>query len=185
MNPNLFGVRDIPKTLEEVTKAFTPTKTQLFPGPQLRLLGLINHFKKERGITGLDIRDRSNLGDYKILKTVTRKVHDDMVDEIYRELRKEGKPVVLPLWSQVSPEITSKYGYRLEKTANHHGFPLSRCKQSWAALLFLFETHKHRSNRSRLEAAVYDDLTDFAFTTSYRYEKHLTLFLLLLIVVFK
>ncbi|KAI9326476.1 hypothetical protein BD770DRAFT_432826 [Pilaira anomala] len=77
-----------------------------------------------------------------------------MVDEIYKELKSKNKSVVLPVWSQVSSEITSRYCYKLEKAAAQHGFPLSRCQDSWAARLLLSETHKHRSNRSRNEAAV-------------------------------
>ncbi|KAI9332932.1 hypothetical protein BD770DRAFT_403021 [Pilaira anomala] len=131
LNPDLLGKRDIPKVLEEVTKAFDSTYPNSYPGPLLRLLGLINHFNKERDVT------------------VARKIHDDMVDEIYKELKNKNKSVVLPVWSQVSSEITSRYCYKLEKAAAQHGFPLSRCQDSWAARLLLSETHKHRSNRSR------------------------------------
>lgn len=153
MNPDLLGKRDIPKVLEEVTKAFDSTYPNSYPGPLLRLLGLVNHFNKEKNVTGLQIDDKRNRQDYRILKTVARKIHDDMVDEIYKELKNKKKSVVLPVWSQVSSEITSKYSYRLEKAAAQHGFPLSRCQDSWAARLLLSETHKHRSNRSRSEAA--------------------------------
>ncbi|KAI9332558.1 hypothetical protein BD770DRAFT_403129 [Pilaira anomala] len=154
LNPDLLGKRDIPKVLEEVTKAFDSTYPNSYPGPLLRLLGLINHFNKERDVTGLRIDDERNKQEYRILKTVARKIHDDMVDEIYKELKSKNKSVVLPVWSKVSSEITSRYCYKLEKAAAQHGFPLSRCQDSWAARLLLSETHKHRSNRSRNEAAV-------------------------------
>ncbi|KAI9329397.1 hypothetical protein BD770DRAFT_404227, partial [Pilaira anomala] len=146
LNPDLLGKRDIPKVLEEVTKAFDSTYPNSYPGPLLRLLGLINHFNKERDVTGLRIDDERNKQEYRILKTVARKIHDDMVDEIYKELKSKNKSVVLPVWSQIR--------YKLEKAAAQHGFPLSRCQDSWAARLLLSETHKHRSNRSRNEAAV-------------------------------
>ena len=167
LNPDLLGKRDIPKVLKEVSDAFVPTNKTAYPGPQLRLLGLINHFKKEKGITGLLIDDVSNFNDYNILKTVARRIHDEMVDEVFKDLRKENKPVFLPLWSKVSSEIVARYSFKLEKTASQHGFYLSRCQHSWASLLLLSETHKHRSNRSRGKAAVYDLPSTLDFSSYY------------------
>lgn len=152
-----MGVRDIPKVLDDVAKAFKPTKANSFPSPHARLLGLIRHFKKEKG---LDTADGLIDHEYKILKTVARKVHDDMVDEIYKKLKKDDQPIILPLWSQVSSDTVQKYTYTLERNAGQHGFTLSRCQHSWAARLLLSEAHKHRSNRSRMKAAVFDHTPD-------------------------
>lgn len=137
--------------------AFKPKNSSSFPGPLLRILGLINHFKKEAGITGLAIDDKLNMSDYRILKLLARRVHGEMVEEIYKTLKKEDKPVVLPCWSEVASEVVAKYGFRLEKVASQHGFTLGRCQKSWAAILLLSETHKYKSNRSRNKAAVFSD----------------------------
>lgn len=155
LNPDFLGERDIPKVLDEVVKHFIPTSKKMFPSPMLRLLGLINYLKKEKGITGLLIDDELNKHDYSILKTVARKVHDDMANDLYKQLKSDGKPLVLPRWTEVPLDLKTKYGFMLERAALDHGFMLSRCTNSWAALLLLFETHKHRSNRSRNYASVF------------------------------
>ncbi|KAI9331315.1 hypothetical protein BD770DRAFT_449433, partial [Pilaira anomala] len=66
-------------------------------------------------------------------------------------------PAILPLWSEVSSDVLSKYIYKLESNLAQYGFPIQRCQDSWAASVLLFETHKHRSNRSRIKASVYSE----------------------------
>ena len=119
------------------------------------MLALLNFFKKENNVTNLRIDDNLNLQDYRILKTIARKTHDDMQEVIFKQLKKDEKPAVLPLWSEVSSDLLSKYIYKLENNLAQYGFPVQRCQDSWAASLLLFETHKHRSNRSRTKASVY------------------------------
>ena len=157
LNPNLVERRDIPKVLNEVTAAFTPTKPGSYPGPLLRLLGLINHFKKERGVTGLAIDAVVNQNDYSLLKKLARHAHTDMEEEIYKDLRREGKPVVLTRWSELRTDMIARYAFKLEKTASDHGMPLARCQNSWAAILLLSETHKYKSCKSRNKAAVFGE----------------------------
>lgn len=159
MNPNLLGKRDIPKVLDEAAKQHKPTKNNSFPSPRLRLLALINYFQKEKDGTNLQLEDRNNLRHYAILKSLARKIHDDMVEHINKDLRKNKVPGILPVWSKVSSEVLSKYAFMLENYADDHGYQLYRCINSWAATLLLFETHKHRSNRARIRAAVHNNST--------------------------
>ncbi|KAG2191775.1 hypothetical protein INT47_000264 [Mucor saturninus] len=86
LNPNLLGKRDIPKVLDEAAKQHKPTKKNSFPSPRLRLLALINYFQKEKDGTNLQLENRNNLRHYAILKSLARKIHDDMVEHINKDL---------------------------------------------------------------------------------------------------
>ncbi|KAI9325007.1 hypothetical protein BD770DRAFT_405329, partial [Pilaira anomala] len=141
LNPNLLGIRYIPKVLDEAVLEYKPSKNNASPNARLRLLALLNFFKKENNITNRRIDDSSNLQDYRILKTIARKTHDDMEEEIFKQLKKEK----------------SQLFYLCESNLAQYGFPIQRCQDSWAASLLLFETHKHRSNRSRIKASVYSE----------------------------
>ncbi|KAI8066964.1 uncharacterized protein B0P05DRAFT_204244 [Gilbertella persicaria] len=150
----LMGFRDIPRVLEEATKAFGSHGKHRYVTPRLRLLALINLFKKERNITDLLIDDKVNENDYRILRTIANNTHDEMELELLKALKKNDKAAVLPLWSEVSSALIAKYTFKLESNAATHGFHLQRCQHSWAAGLLLFKTHKHRSNRTRNKASV-------------------------------
>ncbi|KAI8071191.1 uncharacterized protein B0P05DRAFT_573255 [Gilbertella persicaria] len=63
LNPNLMGFWDIPRALEEATKAFGSHGKHRYVTPRLRLLALVNLFKKERNITDLLIDDKANEND--------------------------------------------------------------------------------------------------------------------------
>ncbi|KAI7862830.1 uncharacterized protein EV154DRAFT_489148 [Mucor mucedo] len=157
LNPDLLGKRNIPKVLEEATKKQEETRQNCFPTPRLRLLALLNYFNKKQGNKNLQLEDKLNLQHYAILKSLARKTHDDMADKIMKHLRSKDLPQVLPVWSKVSSSLLSKYAFMLENNANSHGYPLHQCINSWAATLLLFETHKHRSNRARIRAVVYNN----------------------------
>ncbi|KAI7888270.1 uncharacterized protein EV154DRAFT_484235 [Mucor mucedo] len=94
-----------------------------------------------------------------ILKTMARKTHDDLTEEILKKLKKNNSQAILPLWSNISSEMVSKYAYIVESNAIQLGFPLRRCESSWAANLLLSETHKFRCNRARNKAIVFGNPT--------------------------
>ncbi|KAI8047014.1 uncharacterized protein B0P05DRAFT_633036 [Gilbertella persicaria] len=150
LNPNLMGFRDIPRVLEEATKAFGSHGKHRYVTPRLRLLALINLFKKERNMTDLLIDDKVNENDYGILRTIAKNTHDEMELELLKTLKKNDKAAVLPLWSEVPSALIAKYTFKLESNAATHGFHLQRFQHSWAAGLLLFETHKHRSNKQEI-----------------------------------
>ena len=154
-----MGKRDIPKLLEEASQASNSTKKHVYPPARPRLLALINYLKKENNICNLDIDDPENTRDYNILKTIARKTHDDLTEEILKKLKKNNSQAILPLWSNISSEVVSKYAYILENNAIQLGFPLHRCESSWAANLLLSETHKFRCNRARNKAIVFGNPT--------------------------
>ncbi|KAG2193457.1 hypothetical protein INT47_004679 [Mucor saturninus] len=144
LNPNFLGKRDIPKLLEEASQA---SRSTVYPPARPRLLALINYFKKENNICNLDIDDPANTRDYNILKTIARKTHDDLTEEILKKLKKTDSQAILPLSSNISSEVVSKYAYILENNAFHLGFPLHRCESSWAANLLLSRTEGTEQNR--------------------------------------
>lgn len=152
-----MGERDIPKVLEEAKKEFAGKGTNVSPSIYLRILALLNHFKKEGGRTGLSLNDKMNIEDYLVLKTLARKTHDEMGDELLKDLKRNGDAPNLPKWSNVASATKAKYIFKLESKAISHGFPINRCKDSWAADRLLYDSHKNRSFRSALTKTSFDN----------------------------
>lgn len=150
VQPNLYGDRFIPKVLPEARAAFTAKGTNSTPSAYVRLLALVSRLKKSaNGNRDADLQNHYNIQGYNILKSLARKIHNLLEDEILRGQCTMDDPFELPLWSKVPKSTKLKYAYMLENLAGEHGYPLCQCVDAWAALLLLFEAHKHKPSATR------------------------------------
>ena len=161
VQPNLYGDRFLPKVLPEARAAFTAKGTNSTPSAYLRLLALVCRFKKgANGNAESNLQNEANIQGYNILKSLARKIHSLLIDDISQKQSNSTGQCVLPLWSKVPKSTKLKYAYMLENTASKHGFPLYQCDDAWAALLLLFEAHKHKPSAARRNSQRSPDISN-------------------------
>jgi hypothetical protein len=153
-NPDMFGERTIDSILSEAKENFVSKKTNVTPPTILRILALLNLFKKEKGITNLTLHHDLVKQDYKILQSLSRTVHGEMLQELNKA---DNNSHYVPPWSRIPSSIKIKYCLILERKAWSVGLPIYRCKKYWAADRLLFETHKRRANRVSMERSSTDN----------------------------
>ena len=159
VQPNLYGDRFLPKVLPETRAAFTSKGTNSTPSAYIRLLALVSRFKKNADSNGeTNLKNENNIQGYNVLKSLARKIHNLLEDEISRGQRSMDDRFLLPLWSKVPKSTKLKYAYMLENLAGEHGYPLCQCVDSWAALLLLFEAHKHKPSAARRNTQVNSEI---------------------------
>lgn len=118
------------------------------PPTTLRVLALLNFFRKEKGVTDLTLNDDVNKNDLKILQSLTRSVHTEMMQEAKKA---NIGSTTTPAWGKLLGDIKKKYALVLEARAKAHGFPIYRCKDCWCASKLLFEIHKRRLTKKSKE----------------------------------
>jgi hypothetical protein len=143
-NPDLYGERTIDAIPLEAKLNFTGKKSNVTPPTKTRILALLNIFKKEIGITDLNLFHDSVMQDYKVLQSLARTTHGEMSQELKMT---SSNSQYQPVWSEIPSSIKDRYCLILERKALSFGFPIHRCKKFWAADRLLFEVHKNRTNK--------------------------------------
>lgn len=108
----------------------------------MRVLALLNLFAKEKGFTDLNLSDDKLADDLKILQTLARICHQEMIQELKKTTNNDHG--YYPSWPSIPSAIRLKYALVLERKALHMDMPLYRCKDSWCADRLLYEVHKNR-----------------------------------------
>lgn len=128
----------------EAKANFNPTKNNSTPPVKIRVLALINIFKKDQGIEGLDLNSEEIVDSYRVLQALARLTQQAMAVEL--KSMEGGTDGYVP-WSKIPPSTKLKYSLVLERKALFLEFPLWRCVDSWGADRLLYESHKNRGPR--------------------------------------